>query len=164
MDVSQLDIEMHCGNSDGYRMFCLYSTYGLAFWQGAQFVIRGEAELNTIITVVLAIIFGAFSLGHIGPNMQSLTAGIAASQKIFAVIDRKSPMDPASEEGKKPEKVEGTIEFKGIHHIYPSRPEVKVVEELNLVVPAGKTTALVGASGSGWVQQYVPKNAHADFI
>jgi len=33
--------------------------------------------------------------------------------------------------------------------IYPSRPEVVVMEDVSLVVPAGKTTALVGASGSG---------------
>lgn len=132
-----------------WMMFCLFATYGLAFWQGTQFIIRGDTELNNVVTVVLAIIFGAFSLGHVGPNMQALTNGVAASKKIFAIIDRVSPMDPASKEGKRLENLEGTIEFKNISHIYPSRPEVKVVEGLNLVIPAGKTTALVGASGSG---------------
>jgi ATP-binding cassette subfamily B (MDR/TAP) protein 1 len=45
--------------------------------------------------------------------------------------------------------VEGHIELRNIRHIYPSRPEVTVMESVNLIVPAGKTTALVGESGSG---------------
>ncbi|CAZ82915.1 unnamed protein product [Tuber melanosporum] len=36
-----------------------------------------------------------------------------------------------------------------VKHIYPSRPEVPVIHDMSLIVPAGKVTALVGASGSG---------------
>lgn len=58
-------------------------------------------------------------------------------------------MDPVSEGGEKLENVQGSLEFRNIKHAYPSRPEVIVLKNLNLVVPAGKVTALVGASGSG---------------
>ena len=54
-----------------------------------------------------------------------------------------------SNEGEKLEHVEGVVELKNIKHIYPSRAEVVVMEDVSLFVPAGKTTALVGASGSG---------------
>lgn len=36
-----------------------------------------------------------------------------------------------------------------VKHIYPSRPDVVVLQDLNLVVPAGSTVAITGASGSG---------------
>jgi ATP-binding cassette subfamily B (MDR/TAP) protein 1 len=47
------------------------------------------------------------------------------------------------------DRIEGSLELGHIRHIYPSRPEVVVMKDVNLTIPAGKTTALVGASGSG---------------
>lgn len=45
--------------------------------------------------------------------------------------------------------LQGAIEFRGVRHIYPSRPHAVVLEDLNLILPAGKTTAILGPSGSG---------------
>ena len=42
-----------------------------------------------------------------------------------------------------------TITFKDIEFVYPSRPDTKVLQGLNLVVPEGQTVALVGSSGCG---------------
>ncbi|NWI68390.1 MDR1 protein, partial [Todus mexicanus] len=44
---------------------------------------------------------------------------------------------------------EGNIEFRNIHFVYPTRPEVKVLQGLNLKVNKGQTLALVGSSGCG---------------
>lgn len=133
----------------GTLLCLIFLNYGLAFWMGSRFLVDGDVSLSQILTIILAVMIGAFSFGNVGPNVQHLVAGIAASSKIYATIDRASPLDPESEEGLKLEHVEGTIELRNIRHIYPSRPEVVVMEDVNLVVPAGKTTALVGASGSG---------------
>lgn len=130
-------------------MGILYLNYGLSFWQGSRFIVKGEASLSDILTITLAIMIGAFSLGNVAPNAQAFTTSVAAASKIFNTIDRISPLDPMSEEGEKLEHVEGTVELKNVKHIYPSRAEVVVMEDVNLKVPAGKTTALVGASGSG---------------
>ena len=109
----------------------------------------GDITLSGVLTIMMAIMIGAFSLGNIAPNAQAFTTAVAAAAKIFNTIDRASPLDPKSESGKKLGHVEGNIELRNIKHIYPSRTEVVVMEDVNLVVPAGKTTALVGASGSG---------------
>ncbi|KAI9787255.1 MAG: GTPase-activating protein [Geoglossum umbratile] len=130
-------------------MCIIYLNYGLAFWMGARFLVKGEITLQSILTIILSIIMGAFSLGNVAPNAQAFTTGVAAAGKIFSVIDRVSPLDPTSETGETLENVEGVIELKDIKHIYPSRPEVVVMHRVNLLIPAGKTTALVGPSGSG---------------
>ncbi|KAF2861862.1 putative multidrug resistance protein 1, 2 [Piedraia hortae CBS 480.64] len=137
------------GSMFGPLMCYSYLTNALAFWLGARYMSNGEASLSDVLAIVLSIMIGAFALGNIAPSVGAFTTAVAAASKIYATIDRKSPLDPESTEGMKPDRMEGVVELRNVRHIYPSRPEVVVMENANLVVPAGKTTALVGASGSG---------------
>jgi len=130
-------------------MGIIYLNYGLSFWQGSRYLVAGQMTLSNVLTIMLSIMIGAFSLGNVAPNAQAFTTSVAAAAKIFNTIDRVSPLDPMTDAGEKLKHVDGTIELRNIKHIYPSRAEVVVMTDVNLVVPAGKTTALVGASGSG---------------
>lgn len=123
--------------------------YGLAFWMGSRFLVKNEIKLSSILTILLSVMIGAFSLGNVAPNIQSFTTALSAAAKIFHTIDRVSPLNGTDDEGIKLDHVEGTLELRDIKHIYPSRPEVTVMNGVSLVIPAGKKTALVGASGSG---------------
>jgi ATP-binding cassette subfamily B (MDR/TAP) protein 1 len=127
----------------------VYLNYGLAFWQGSRYIVSGDTNVQSVLTILLAIMIGAFSLGNVAPNAQAFTTATSAAAKIFDTIDRVSPLDPVAETGEKLEHVEGTVELRHIKHIYPSRPEVTVMDDVSLIIPAGKKTALVGASGSG---------------
>ena len=127
----------------------MFSNYGLGFWMGSRFLVDGAVDVGDVLTVLMAILIGSFSLGNVSPNAQAFTNAVAAAAKIFGTIDRQSPLDPYSNEGKTLDHFEGHIELRNVKHIYPSRPEVTVMEDVSLSMPAGKTTALVGPSGSG---------------
>ncbi|THC93332.1 hypothetical protein EYZ11_007188 [Aspergillus tanneri] len=133
----------------GFLFLYIYLNYGLSFWMGSRFLVDGSVGLAQILTIQMAIMMGAFALGNITPNIQAITSAVAAANKIYATIDRVSPLDPLSIEGQKLEELQGNVELKNIRHIYPSRPEVVVMDDVSLLIPAGKSTALVGASGSG---------------
>lgn len=45
--------------------------------------------------------------------------------------------------------LDGDIALENVNFAYPARPEVKVLDNLNLRFPPGKITAIVGPSGSG---------------
>ena len=79
----------------------------------------------------------------------AVTNGRGAAAKLFATIDRVPDIDSANPDGLKPEKVIGEIAFEHVQFSYPSRPTVPVTQDLSLTFRAGKTAALVGASGSG---------------
>jgi ATP-binding cassette subfamily B (MDR/TAP) protein 1 len=132
-----------------FMMLIIYLNYGLAFWMGSHYLVGGQVELSSVLTIMLAVMIGAFNLGNVAPNIQAFTTALGATAKIFNTIDRESPLDPTDDHGKKLDTVEGTITLRSVKHIYPSRPEVVVMDGVSLVIPAGKTTALVGASGSG---------------
>jgi ATP-binding cassette, subfamily B (MDR/TAP), member 1 len=132
----------------GFIVCFNFLNYGLVLWMGSRFLVDGDVLLSQILTIILAITIATFSLGQIGPNFESFTAAIAAASKIYAHIDRKSPLDPLSVEGGSLPEVHGNITLKDIKLIYPSRSDV-VLEGFDLTIPARQTTALVGASGSG---------------
>ncbi|KAJ8065286.1 hypothetical protein OCU04_005984 [Sclerotinia nivalis] len=133
----------------GGMFLVIYLNYGLAFWMGSRFLVDGSMTLSHILTILMSIMIGAFAFGNVAPNAQAFTTAISAAAKIFNTIDRVSPLDPTSTEGIKLDHVEGTVELRHIKHIYPSRPEVTIMNDVSLIIPAGKMTALVGASGSG---------------
>ena len=85
----------------------------------------------------------------IAPNIIALTKASSSADELFKTIDRKSEIDPLSEEGNIPAVCKGVIEIEDISFAYPARPDIMVLKSLTLSAPAGKTTALVGASGSG---------------
>lgn len=74
---------------------------------------------------------------------------MGAAAKLYATIDRVPVIDSSDPSGLKPAEVSGALEFENIRFTYPSRPDVPVLKDISLSFPAGKTTALVGASGSG---------------
>lgn len=53
--------------------------YGLAFWVGAGFLIKGQLDLGDILTTVMSIMIGATYLGIIGPSIEAISSAVAAS-------------------------------------------------------------------------------------
>lgn len=97
----------------------------------------------------MAVVLAATSLTQIAPQIITITKAAIAADELFRVIDKTSAIDPLSSAEPVPEKCVGELELKALEFAYPSRPDVKVLSALDLKIPAGKTTALVGASGSG---------------
>ncbi|KAF8574055.1 ste6-like protein [Ramaria rubella] len=137
------------GCSLGLLFFIVYGAYALAFSFGATLILRGEANPGQVVNVILAILTGSFSLALMAPELQAISEGCGAAARLFATIDRVPVIDSASTEGLKPQIVQGHIELEDVRFNYPSRPNVPVLRDLSITFEAGKTAALVGASGSG---------------
>lgn len=81
--------------------------------------------------------------------MSAFAKAKVAAAKIFRIIDHKPNIERNGETGLELESVTGQVELKNVDFSYPSRPEVRILSDFSLNVPAGKTIALVGSSGSG---------------
>lgn len=81
--------------------------------------------------------------------LSAITRACGAAAKLYATIERVPDIDSANPGGLKPKKVTGEISFEDVKFSYPSRADVPILKGINITFPAGKTTALVGASGSG---------------
>lgn len=129
--------------------FIMYTSYGAAFWYGSQLIGAGECTPGSVFTVFFSVMAGAFSLGNALPFVNAVSTAIGAASTIFSIINRKPEIDPYSDEGLKPNKVNGCIKFENVTFCYPARPEVKVLKGLSFAIEPGKTVALVGPSGAG---------------
>ncbi|KAJ6611113.1 P-loop containing nucleoside triphosphate hydrolase protein [Mycena sp. CBHHK59/15] len=136
------------GGMSGFY-FAIFSAYGLAFSYGTTLVNRNQVNAGTVVTVFMAVMNGTFSLVILGPELQAIALAMGAAGKLFATIDRVPSIDSADPGGQKPEHITGEIVLENVNFQYPSRLDVPVLRDISLTFRAGKTTALVGASGSG---------------
>ncbi|KAI1808226.1 multidrug resistance protein [Daldinia bambusicola] len=128
----------------------IFAGIALCFWQGIGMLARGEvSEPGDVFTVLMSVIVAAVSLTSIAPYVIDFTRAASAAAELFRLMDRTSAIDPFDQRGEQPTKVKGTIEFDRVSFSYPMRPGVTVLNDFGLHIPAGKVTALVGASGSG---------------
>jgi ATP-binding cassette subfamily B (MDR/TAP) protein 1 len=153
LKIAQRDgfkVKAAIGMMIGIVMGLSHLSYGLGFWQGSNMLARGELEVNEVVTSIMAVMIGSFNVGAIGPYMGAINAATSTAGGVLSVIDRDTPLDAVDDKkGMKPMKLEGHLRVENIKHIYPSRPGVTVLNGVTLDFPAGKTTALVGGSGSG---------------
>ena len=86
-------------------------------------IASGSLNAGTVVTVVLSVMFGAFSLAMLGPRIETFAKATAASQKIFQTLQRIPSIDSLDQNGENPDGVKGNLELKGVDFIFPARPE-----------------------------------------
>ncbi|KAL7619853.1 hypothetical protein AAE478_010398 [Parahypoxylon ruwenzoriense] len=134
----------------GGEYFVVYSGMGLAFWQGIHMISRGEVpDIGTVFTVLYSVIIAATTFLSIAPHMVIFVRAATAASEMFTLIGRPSEINSFDKSGDKLCDVTGAIDVKDVCFSYPSRQNVRVLENFSLQVPAGKVTAIVGPSGSG---------------
>ncbi|KAI4376581.1 hypothetical protein MLD38_014327 [Melastoma candidum] len=126
-----------------------FAIWAFLAWYGSRLVMfKGESG-GRIYAAGISFILSGLSLGMALPDVKYFTEASVAAARMFEMIDRKPLVDGESAEGRVPDKISGEIVFDNIKFTYPSRPDSVVLRGFNLRVEAGKTVALVGASGSG---------------
>ncbi|KAH0889587.1 hypothetical protein HID58_052016 [Brassica napus] len=133
----------------GATYFVVFCCYALLLWYGGYLVRHHLTNGGLAIATMFAVMIGGLGLGQSVPSMAAFAKAKVAAAKIFRIIDHKPTIERNSVSGVELESVTGLVELKNVDFSYPSRPDVKILNEFTLSVPAGKTIALVGSSGSG---------------
>ncbi|KAI8015446.1 ABC transporter B family member 1 [Camellia lanceoleosa] len=133
----------------GATYFTVFCCYALLLWYGGYLVRHHYTNGGLAIATMFAVMIGGLALGQSAPSMAAFAKARVAAAKIFRIIDHKPDVEKNSESGLELDCVTGQVELKNINFSYPSRPEVQILNDFSLIVPAGKTIALVGSSGSG---------------
>ncbi|KAJ0612966.1 putative ABC-type xenobiotic transporter [Helianthus annuus] len=133
----------------GATYFTVFCCYALLLWYGGYLVRHGYTNGGLAISTMFSVMIGGLALGQSAPSMSAFAKARVAAAKIFKIIDHKPNVDRNCDAGLELDTVSGQLELKNVDFSYPSRPDVKILNNFTLSVPAGKTIALIGSSGSG---------------
>lgn len=118
-------------------------------YSGGMMMTSAQISVGDLTSFLLYAGFVGISFGGLSSFYSELMKGIGASGRLWELIDR-NPTIPLTG-GLRPDMhdLKNGIIFKDVHFTYPSRPDMEIFRGLNLEVPAGSITAVVGPSGSG---------------
>ncbi|CAE7774212.1 ABCB25 [Symbiodinium sp. CCMP2456] len=135
--------------------FSTYLNLGTAvliLWYGGQLVCDEKGEVMSIGSLITFQLYwnmmnNAFiALGNV---FNDLIRSSSAAERVFSLIDARPDVNPDDGEEVTRDCVKGHLQLRGIEFRYRSRPETLVLKGIDMDMPPGTTTALVGKSGGG---------------
>ena len=120
---------------------------GIAFiiWYGGSKVISGTSTPGTFFSFMAAVLMLYDPVKKLSGLNNAIQQGLAASDRVFDIIDRKSEIA----EDDNPLKIQSKPHCVTFNNVFFKYDEEMVLKNINLDVKAGEILALVGMSGGG---------------
>uniref|UniRef100_A0A0D3E6E5 Uncharacterized protein n=1 Tax=Brassica oleracea var. oleracea TaxID=109376 RepID=A0A0D3E6E5_BRAOL len=125
----------------------------LNFWYGGRLIADGKIVAKAFFEIFTVFVSTGRVIADAGTMTTDLAKGSDAVGSVFAVLDRSTAIDPENPNGYVPDKIKGQIRFHNVDFAYPTRPNVVIFKDLSFEIDQGKSTAIVGPSGSALVSQ-----------
>jgi ATP-binding cassette subfamily B protein len=120
-------------------------TFVLVLWMGGREVIAGHITLGSYVAFNTFLVQLAWPMIALGWVVNLGQRGVASLDRLFEIFhetpDIREPDNPVDVG-----EVRGEIEFRGLTFAYAEQPTLRSID---LRIPAGKTLAIVGPTGSG---------------
>mmetsp|Transcript_22245 Transcript_22245/g.46203 ORF Transcript_22245/g.46203 Transcript_22245/m.46203 type:complete len:1407 (-) Transcript_22245:54-4274(-) len=144
-----------------------FGVYALAFFIGGKFISDGRIGFDDFMMALFGMAFAASGLGQAAMFAGDAAKAAVAVENIFTTLDRRPPIDsePWCNDGLADiqtgapcksrtipdlaDDFKGNVDLENVMFAYPTRQTQKIFNKLCLQIPAGKSVALVGSSGSG---------------
>nr|XP_043634304.1 ABC transporter B family member 15-like [Erigeron canadensis] len=139
----------YAGFGLGFSQSLIACTWALAFWYGGRLISGGHLGIKPFLQSFFILVSTGRVIAEAGTMTNDLAKGSDAVKSVFALLDRYTLIDPEDPNGNKPEIITGHIEMQDIDFVYPARPNISIFKGFSVTIEAGKSTALVGQSGSG---------------
>ena len=117
----------------------------LVVYAGGSQVISGAMSAGNLYLFIESINLFWFPLISIASFWSQFQLGLAASERVFALIDAEPRV--VQLDNRMAPRLQGRIEFRDLDFRYTENE--KVLENFNLTIQAGETLALVGHTGAG---------------
>ncbi|KAK9511846.1 hypothetical protein O3M35_000427 [Rhynocoris fuscipes] len=115
---------------------------------GGMMVSEQTMSVGDLSAFILYAAYIGVSIGGLSSFYSELNKGLGASTRLWQIIDRQP--DILWKGGSRPvDELCGDVCFSSVYFSYPTRTEASVLKGIDLTIPKGNVTAVVGASGSG---------------
>jgi len=114
---------------------------------GGGMVKSGAISIGELTSFLMYTAYAGSSLFGLSGFYSELMKGVGAASRLFELQDRNPTMYPSV--GNKVVSARGPIEFKDVAFSYPTRPAVKIFNNLSFKIEQGSNIAIVAPSGAG---------------
>jgi ATP-binding cassette subfamily B protein len=114
---------------------------------GGVLVVRGELNIGAYSTMIFMTQRLLWPLTRLGQTIDLYQRAMASTARVLDLLDTESKIVDGQNR-LSASRVRGEVTFENVHFDY-NEPNMPVIQDLSLRVPAGDTIAIVGATGSG---------------
>lgn len=136
-------------NSSILRFFTLIM-FIQAFWFGSTMVRKGKLSIGDVITCFHScMLLGSSINGTLHQIIVLQKGNVAVNQIQEFLFSNPSCLTNSSDVGTMIDSFIGDIVFENVQFAYPRRPTEQALKGISLTFPVGRTTFIIGKSGSG---------------
>ena len=117
----------------------------LMLWFGSKIVLEETANVGIFAAFIMYLNMAFRPLRMLADKFNTLQMGVIAAERVFKLLDNQEKNEDHGRIEK--ESFDGSIEFKNVSFAY--KEDEYVLNNISFKIEAGKTLALVGATGSG---------------
>ena len=129
-------------------MLLIMGAIGAMIWVGGQDVLQGRTTAGELAAFVFYALIVAGSVGAISEVWSDLQRAAGATERLMELLAAPNEL-PDPQTAVDISALRGAIAFDGVGYVYPSRPTVRVLNNVSFKVDPGEMVALVGPSGAG---------------
>ena len=118
----------------------------LVLWIGSREVIAGRMSVGELVAFNTYLMMLGWPMIAFGWVTNLLQRGMASWKRMLEVLDAEPAISDRHVPASPLTRIEGAIEFRHLTFRYR---DADVLHDVSLTIPAGTTTAIVGATGSG---------------
>lgn len=128
-------------------MFVMNAVSVLIIWAGAHLIEAQSLMIGDMLAYLQYAMHVIMSFLYITMMFIMIPRAFVSGQRIGEVLDEKASIEDPSQ----PQRInrpEGLVEFRNVSFAYPDAEE-KTLEQISFTAEPGKTTAIIGGTGSG---------------
>lgn len=118
-------------------------------WIGAKEVLTGDISAGELGQFVIYAVFVGSSGAVLSELWGELQRASGAMERLTELLQMRPVIRTPANPAYFPEKRLGSVRFEAVCFSYPSRPDVRAIDEFSLDIVPGEHIAFVGPSGAG---------------
>ena len=130
-------------------IFLVFSGIVGVLWISTNAVRTGTMTEGTLLQFLIYSIMVASSVGALSEILSELQRAAGATERLIELLNSEDTVTDPMPARKLTDPPKGEIVFDDVTFTYPTRPDTKALDRVNLTVEPGETVAFVGPSGAG---------------
>ncbi|KAL1021934.1 hypothetical protein UPYG_G00020100 [Umbra pygmaea] len=133
----------------GFAQCVIFLANSASYRFGGYLVSQEGLHFSLVFRVISAIVTSGTALGRASSYTPDYAKAKISAARFFQLLDHVPKISVYSEEGETWTDFKGQLQFVDCKFTYPTRPDIQVLNGLNVSVKPGQTLAFVGSSGCG---------------